>query len=82
MKINLQTWFTERRLDILPEHFVVTTTPLDEKKHLWILENCTGRYYIGSKSNESNADWLSLFAEEFVFFEDPQEAVLYELTWS
>lgn len=80
MNINLHTWFTERQMEYLPKHFVSTNTYVNEERHLWLLEKCTGRYYIGSKNNED--EFLSLFAEEVVYFEDPHEAVLYELTWS
>lgn len=80
MNINLMTWFTERRLDYLPKHFVRTNASLDDKRHLWILEKCTGRYYVGEPHDDEN--WVSLFLDETVYFEDPQEAVLYELTWS
>jgi hypothetical protein len=77
--INLLTWFSRRKVDYLPKHFVPTNTPIDGNKHLWVLEKCRGRYFIGSKdSNELSF----LFHEDNIFFEDPQEAVLYELTWS
>lgn len=81
MNINLHTWFAQRRVEFLPKHFVATKTPLDDAKHIWILEKCVGRYYVG-KNKEDDDDWLSLFNEERAYFEDPQEAVLYELTWS
>lgn len=81
MNINLMTWFSERQIDYLPKHFVATKTNWDEKKELWILEKCTGRYYVGNA--ESSEFLTSLFYDDkTVYFEDPQEAVLYELTWS
>ena len=83
MNINLMTWFTERKLDYLPKHFIPANAYIDEERHLWILEKCTGRFYIGQKNNTEFSElMLFLLEEEIVYFEDPQEAVLYELTWS
>lgn len=83
MNINLYTWYSERELDYCPKHFVSVNTPIDDDKHLWILEHLKGRYHIGhkTKSNESQ-EFLFLFEENYPHFEDPQEAVMYELFWS
>lgn len=75
------TWYTERCLDYLPKHFVPTKAYWNTDRELWILEKCTGRYYVGiDESDEFKA--MLFFDEKIVYFEDPQEAVLYELTWS
>lgn len=76
MDINLYTWFTERELDFCPKHFIATNTPVDTEKKLWILEKLNGRFYLGIKSKDF------LMSEQYPYFEDPQEAVYYELTWS
>lgn len=78
-ELNLMTWFSDRKLDYLPKHFVATQTPVDDDKLLWVLEYCRGRYFIGSKGAK---EFDLLFMPETIYFEDPQEAVLYELTWS
>jgi len=78
-ELNLMTWFADRKLDYLPKHFIPTNTPIDDAKHLWVLEKCKGRYYIG---NKESTELSFLLHEDNIFFEDPQEAVLYELTWS
>lgn len=81
MNINLYTWYSERELDYCPKHFVPTNTSLSEENHLWIYEKTQGRFFIGSKNTHSiNADLFSF--DRYPYFEDPQEAVLYELTWS
>lgn len=80
MNINLHTWFAERKLDFLPDHFVSTNTTVDDERHLWVLEKLVGRYYIGIKSDSE--DWVALFSDPVIYFEDPQEAVMYQLTWS
>lgn len=82
MNINLMTWFSERELDYCPKHFVQVNTPIDDQKHLWILQNLQGRYHITQKKSKTNDEFLFLFEDMFPCFEDPQEAVLYELTWS
>lgn len=75
MNINLMTWFAERQLDHCPVHFKKASTPIDDKKIYWILENLSGRFYI-----EVDRDLFNI--DDSVYFEDPKELVLYELTWS
>jgi hypothetical protein len=69
--INLETWFTERELSVNPKHFTKTSTPLTFESKAWILEKLHGRFSTYSKS----------INEPFPAFEDPKEAVFYELTW-
>ena len=73
MNINLQTWFSERQLDFCPKHFVKCQAPLTTEAKLWVYETLKGRFYISD---------VELWLESIVYFEDPQEATLYELTWS
>ena len=73
--INLLTWFGQRELDHCPKHFIKTNTPLTDESHLWILQKLHGRYHIVNNN-------LDLFSDPYPCFEDPQEAILYELTWS
>lgn len=75
--INLYTWFTDRELDFTPEHFVETTTPISDNSKIWILEKLTGRFSIGP-GQETRAGFL---LDLVPYFEDPKEAVFYELTW-
>ena len=82
MNINIETWYMDRELDFCPPHFTKTSTPLNDEKKMWIINNLHGRYFVG-KLERNNDDFLLLFLENNVpYFEDPQEAVLYELTWS
>jgi hypothetical protein len=69
--INLETWFTERELSVNPKHFTKTSTPLTPEAKAWILEKLHGRFSRYSKN----------INESFPAFEDPKEAVFYELTW-
>jgi hypothetical protein len=75
--INLETWFTERELSVNPKHFTKTTTPLTPEAKVWILEKLHGRF---SKSLPTVNDF-STGLVEFPTFEDPKEAVFYELAW-
>lgn len=74
-KINLYTWFGQRELRHCPIHFIETKTAITPESKQWILENLTGRFYLAQK-------YYDFDALEYPCFEDPQEAVLYELTWS
>ena len=74
MNINLYTWFGHRELDLLPTHFIKCSAPATLESKLWVLENLKGRFFI------ENSNFL--FNDEVIYFEDPQEAVHYELTWS
>jgi len=73
--INLQTWFTERELAVNPEHFIKTSTPLTPESTIWILERLRGRFSTHIKRR-------TVFETEYTpTFEDPKEAMFYELTW-
>lgn len=81
MNINLTTWFSDRQMQYLPLHFVTTNTEINDERLLWVLEKLVGRYYIGPSKNEE--DWsYSLFNNSIIYFEDPHEALFFELTWS
>lgn len=77
MNINLYTWFSERELKYCPLHFVPSQTPITQESKLWIFESLKGRFFI---SNGTKNDLFSF--DEYPYFEDPQEAVMYELKWS
>ena len=71
--INLHTWFMERELDFVPSHFVVARTALTDDAKLWILEKLTGRFSMTGREG--------FFGSLAPAFEDPKEALFYELTW-
>jgi hypothetical protein len=70
--INLHTWFMDRELDFVPSHFVVSRTALTDDAKLWIIEKLTGRFSIQGQG------FIGSLAPAF---EDPKEALFYELTW-
>lgn len=72
--INLHQWFGDRELPFVPKHFVKSKTPLTEESRMWVLEKCIGRFALTTASG--------LFGNRAIAFEDPKEAMFFELTWS
>ena len=81
--IDPLVWFSDRELKYTPKHFTLTRSQLTIESKKWILNNLRGRFsLLESKSN----DWLVTNDYDMMdvvpAFEDPQEAILYELMWS
>jgi hypothetical protein len=74
------TWFSERELTYTPKHFVVTTHPCTEESKQWVLDKLSGRFSITYPTVSSTI--YELITPSCIAFEDPQEAVFYELKWS
>lgn len=73
--INFDTWFSERELQMVPPHFTVASTSLTDSARVWILEKLHGRFaVIHSRFSSGGGPYE-------VAFEDPKEAMMYELTW-
>ena len=70
--INLYTWFMDRDINPCPDHFVKSKTELTDESKIWIYEKLSGRFSIGGSV---------LFTSQCPAFEDPKEAMMYELTW-
>lgn len=73
-------WYGQRKLDFEPAHFVRARTAITKKSSLWITDSLRGRYTLLPKNSEDDMmiDPLNYIPS----FEDPSEAVFYELTWS
>lgn len=80
-QIDPTTWFSERELKHTPKHFVVSKTHLTLESKVWILNKLKGRFSI-TYSEDSIDDLLVFHTMGNPAFEDPKEAILYELTWS
>ncbi len=84
--INIQAWYNDRELKFTPIHFVVSKTALTTESKLWIINTLKGRYSIlqGQQDIDMQKNpWMFISDLETVpAFEDPKEAVLYELTWA
>ena len=82
------TWCSERQLPNKPKHFVVSKTPITEESKRWIFDKLRGRFALVEYENTITAmdmggsyDLMSTL-DTYPAFEDPAEAVFYELTWS
>jgi len=78
VELKPEVWFVERWLAYKPAHFVTASAPLTKESAQWIQSKLVGRY----------AHDVGLGLDDDFFyvtkpaFEDPAEALLYELTWS
>ena len=80
-QIDPIAWFTERELKYTPKHFVVSKTPLTNESKIWILNKLKGRFSV-TYVDDSVDDFLVFYSMGNPAFEDPKEAIFYELTWS
>lgn len=80
-EINPQVWFGYRQLPYTPKHFVLAKTLLTPESKLWIITKLSGRVSIVQYTDDST-DFFITGDSYFPAFEDPAEAVLYELYWS
>lgn len=85
-RLNLNTWYSDRELRFLPKHFVVSKTPITHESKQWILENLHGRFcvvnYIDINSDDNDFRNNLFLPSDYPAFEDPKEAILYELKFS
>ena len=86
--IDPATWFSNRELDHTPKHFVISNTPFKDESKLWVMNNLKGRfstvYWVNDTEDLDPISVLISFDSLFgrPAFEDPKEAILYELTWA
>ena len=78
-EIDPVVWFAERQLDYPPVHFVTVHTPLTEESRQWVLNKLRGRFAVTIDTTDFLFNLESLGC---ISFEDPKEAIFYELTWS
>jgi hypothetical protein len=85
-EIDPVLWYSEREVTgLTPKHFTRTKTPLTSESKLWIQDNLRGRYCIHHSQLKDDTDTFDLVVSAlfgYPAFEDPKEAVVYELTWS
>jgi len=80
--INLDTWQKNRFLKgQVPVHFVIARTPSTSENLEWVLERLHGRFTLVQNISDNNNDFMSYYQKNYAF-EDPKEAVQFELTWS
>ena len=80
-QIDPTSWFSERELKYTPKHFIVSKTPLTNESKIWILNKLKGRFSV-TFTEDTIDDFLVLHLIGNPAFEDPKEAIFYELTWS
>ena len=78
-EFNPKVWFGERELFHVPPHFVKCETPVTPETIQWIECTLIGRYALSSFSESDTFFWDS---KQYIYFEDPKEAMMYELRWS
>jgi len=82
MNVNPLLWFSERKLQHIPPHFIKAPTAITEESLFWVMTKCQGRYAIVSAEEDVN-DIMSIFSlTQNIYFEDPAEAMMHELRWS
>ena len=75
---DLINWYSTRKLEFMPRHFVKASTPITPDSLFWIQSTLKGRYTLITTFS------LQVIANSVIVpaFENPEEATLYELTWS
>lgn len=80
-------WYSERKVNFTPKHFVFSNTPVTKESLSWVVNTLKGRFSLEAKVQDldisiSSLSILNNYTFEHIAFEDPKEAVLFELTWS
>jgi hypothetical protein len=76
------TWFSERELSYTPKHFIITKHEFTAESKQWVLDKLVGRFSVAPYNSNDNDSFLLMFSSGHLAFEDPQEALFYELKWS
>jgi hypothetical protein len=77
-ELDPQVWFGQRDVNPVPRHFIKTSPIASYGEMLeWVLTRLRGRYGYRSTTEFD----FSPTVEHF-FFEDPAEAMMFELRWS
>ena len=80
--INPQIWFAKRELSFIPAHFIQSKVPLYGNSLDWIVNQTSGRYAILHNLQTQEDSFLITMANYgYPAFENPQEAIMYELKW-
>ena len=83
--VNKSTWFVERYVKHVPKHFVATRSTVTDENLAWVYERTYGRFSIVRPSpltEDGSMLNTSFWLENIYAFEDPKEAIQFELTWS
>ena len=76
-EIDPQSWFGTREIiGTIPKHFTKSTTPMTEESYIWVVKKLAGRFGTAIDVSSSYID------DNYIYFEDPKETMIYELRWS
>ena len=78
-EFNPQLWFGARELKFVPPHFIKCSTTVTDESLRWVKNKLSGRFSLSDKLNSENFIFDNTIT---IAFEDPGEAVMYELRWS
>lgn len=79
-EIDPISWFGTREIKgPIPKHFVKATTMVREESYMWVVKKLSGRFGTSSDIEDMRTIMGDL---NYIFFEDPKEATIYELRWS
>lgn len=79
IEIHPYVWYATRKLDKVPTHFTKSNTTVTVESEFWIKTRLTGRY--ATMVAHDNTFTLDI-GSSYAYFEDPAEAMMYELRWS
>ena len=80
--IDPYIWFGSRQLDYHPKHFVLSNTSLTMESKQWVLDNIKGRFCIVHTTRSPHSVFLIDYTLGNIAFENPKDAMFYELKWS
>jgi hypothetical protein len=83
-EVNPLVWFGERELSVCPKHFVKAPTPIADEAYQWVISRLVGRFSISSLTMDTPGAFpiVGTTFDTYFYFEDPAEAMMYELRWS
>lgn len=89
MILNPVIWFANREVSLVPKHFIKCPSPVNDVAKQWIINKSQGRYsfstYLdeGEPSDDFSAILL-LYSDpkSFVYFENSEDALMYNLLFS
>lgn len=79
-KVNPIRWYSNRELDFKPAHFIESNVPLTKESLVWVREKLLGRYFLDDKKAYPFLPFI-VNTVGVIYFEDPKELSIYELTW-
>lgn len=80
--IDPTLWYGLRQLSFVPKHFIKCPTGVSTESKVWIQNNASGRYAFAKQPVTAANQLESDFFRDRIYFENNQDAIMYELMWS